>query len=304
MWTLTDARDALTTQEKAAVIRAFSLLSPGGEVVFTGGETMKKKDEFFSLVRQCRDLGLRSAANTNGSYISPADYENVILNGPSFLVFSLDSHITALHDSNRGVPGSFQATKAAIAGVLQKRQDLPTRSATEIITNSVLMQANIATLFEFLEFLTNLGVDGATFQILSPTFHRKGQRDIFYERNFFKDKPLAVEILQTLIRRLDDFPIVRTTATDLKWMQRYILYPEELQEAVCGSHERNMMVDHRGDVQLCFNMRKIFHGEVIGNVRLSPLTDLWIGDTASAARNIMNGCRHTCGMLNCHRKAS
>lgn len=302
MWTLTDADDSLTTDERRAVIAAFALLNPHGEVVFTGGETMRKLGEFLALTGQCRDLGLRSAANTNGSYISPENYERVLLEGPTFLVFSLDSHLASVHDFNRGLSGSLRETTATIQGLLRMRDELARDGASEVVTNSVLLDGNIASLFEFLEFLGTLGVDGATFQILSPTFYRRSEVDSFYQQHFFKDKPLAVDTLQRLIERLEEFPFVRTTAADLRWMQRYILFPAELEEGVCGSHERNMMVDHRGDVQLCFNMRKIFHGDVVGNVRVTHLEDLWIGDKASAARDIMSRCRLTCGMLNCHRK--
>lgn len=302
MWALKDASDGLTTAEKCSMVAGFSRLNPSGEVVLTGGETMGKMGEFLALTRQCRQLGLRSAANTNGSHVSPENYEQLLLDGPTFLVFSLDSHLASVHDFNRGLSGSWRQTILAIEGLLRKRSELQCQGATEILTNSVLLDGNIAGLFELVDFLVGLGVDGATFQILSPTFHRRGQGDVFYERNFFKDRPFAVDMLQKLIDRLDAFPVVRTTSTDLRWMQRYILFPGELEEGVCGSHERNMMVDYRGDVQLCFNMRKVFHGEVVGNVRVTPLGELWTGDRAGAARDVMRGCRLTCGMLNCHRK--
>ncbi len=304
MWMLEDDSRALTLDEKHGLIAEFSRLNPNGEVVFTGGETMRRKEDFFSLTRHCRDRGLRSAANTNGSYITPDDDETLLRDGPTFLVFSLDSDDPEIHDYNRGIPGGLEATTSTISRLLAARKRAPAPAATEIITNSVLLEGNIDGLFDLLDFLQRLSVDGATFQILSPTFHRKGPEDNFYKRHFFKNKTGAVETLQRLIKRLPDYPFVRTTATDLRWMQRYILFPDALAEGVCGSHERNMMVDHRGEVQLCFNMRKIFGGKSIGNVRSASLAAMWAGETAGEAREIMQGCRETCGMLNCHRKAT
>jgi radical SAM protein with 4Fe4S-binding SPASM domain len=85
-------------------------------------------------------------------------------------------------------------------------------------------------------------------------------------------------------------------------MQAYIANPHALTEQICNSHERNMMVDHKGDVLLCFDMRKIFDGNPIGNVKHTSLSDLWHGSIAAEAREIMKYCRHPCGMLNCHRR--
>lgn len=302
MWTLKDASGELTTQEKIDLITEFQTLNPVGQVVLTGGETMMKTSEFFSLTRQCRRLGLRSAANTNGSYIDPAGYSDLLRDGPDYLVISLDSHIAALHDYNRGVSGSLAATISTIKGLLEARLEMSPPSPVEIITNSVLSGDTIEELFHLLAFVTELGVDGATLQVLSPTFHLKGGRDVFYDRHFFNDPVRAVAILGDLRKRLGEFPVLRASDTDLHWMQRYIARPEILEEPVCNSHERNIMVDHRGDVQLCFDMRQIFNGEALGNVRSSSISALWAGDRAVAARGIMQACRRSCGMLNCHRR--
>jgi MoaA/NifB/PqqE/SkfB family radical SAM enzyme len=302
MWTLKDDPSALTTAEKTRLISDFHELNPAGQVVFTGGETMMKKAEFFSLTRHCRTLGLRSAANTNGSFIQPEDHDILMCDGPNYLVLSLDSNLSSLHDYSRGVPGSFVATVATIAALLRARGYQSGRSMVEIITNSVVSADNIEGLFDFLAFVTELGVDGATLQILSPTFHRRGGRDVFYERHFFKDKGRAVAVLDELRHRREEFPVLRITDTDLRWMQMYIERPEFLDEPVCNSHERNIMVDYLGDVQLCFDMRQIFDGKPIGNIRLQPLHVLWGGQRAAAAREIMEHCRRSCGMLNCHRR--
>jgi MoaA/NifB/PqqE/SkfB family radical SAM enzyme len=302
MWTLRDDPQMLSGEERRALVCEFAAMSPGGEVVLTGGETMRDKEAFFSLTRLCRELGLRSAANTNGSYITRDDDDRLLAEGPTYLVFSLDSHDAAIHDYNRGIDGSCETTIATMKRLLAAKARLGAPTATEIMTNSVLLEGNIRSLFELLDALAEIPVDGALLQVLSPTFHRRGEEDVFYQRNFFRDRAAAVEILQRLIRRIGDYPILRTTATDLRWMQRYILLPEVIDEGICGSHEKNIMVDHRGEVQLCFNMRKIFDGRSIGNTRSSGLVAMWTGSLAGQARDVMAGCRKSCGMLNCHRR--
>ena len=303
MWTLKDAADALTADEKAAVIRQFARLNPRGHVSFCGGEVMMK-EEFWFLVCEARECGLRSSANTNGSYIGPEDHERVLTTGPDNLKFSLDSHLAEVHDYHRGMPGSFATTVKTIAGLVDLRRQMGRPAKTMLSTNSVLTDRNIHGVLQYISFATELGLDGCTFQVLSPTFYRKGRKDAFYRKHFFPDRTSAIAALQELRDHLSEYPIVRTTENDLRWMQSYIANPdpEDLDDPVCNSHERNIMVDYRGEVQFCFNMRAIFDGKSIGNVRSSSLSRLWTGDDAEAARSVMENCRKSCGMLNCHRR--
>jgi MoaA/NifB/PqqE/SkfB family radical SAM enzyme len=302
MWTLQDAPDALATADKVALIDDFAAMSPSGTVVLTGGETMMRSEEFFALIARARERGLTSATNTNGSFIEAIGLDRVLREGPDHLVFSLDSHSPDVHDRNRGVPGSFQATTGLIAALLGARAAMPEPGPVLISTNSVLTDDNILGLLDFAGFVSDLGVDGAIFQVLSPTFHLKGRRDVFYERHFFKDRDAAIQVLEDFRSQAGRFPVIKTTDTDLIWMQNYIAHPEGLTEAVCNSHERNIMVDHRGDVQLCFDMRAIFEGQAVGNIRIRSLEAIWSGQRADAARQVMRSCRRTCGMLNCHRR--
>ena len=301
MWTLKDDDRALSADEKASTIRQFARLNPAGNVAFCGGEVMMK-DEFWMLVREARECGLLSTANSNGSYIGPDDHERVLNQGPDRLFLSLDSHIPTVHDYHRGVPGSFATTVKTILGLVSLRRQIGRHGKAKLFTNSVLTDRNIHDVLRYASFAAGLGLDGCTFQVLNPTFHRKGRKDVFYSKNFFSDRTAAIKVLQELREHLSEYPIVKTTDNDLRWMQSYIADPYGLTEAICNSHERNIMVDHLGEVQLCFAMRSIFGGKSVGNIRSSDLSDLWAGDEAEAARGIMERCRRPCGMLNCHRR--
>src|SRR5690606_30045499 len=97
----------LTTEEKVSTIKEFKELNPFGTVIISGGETMLKIDEFFTLTELCRSLKLNSMAVTNASLINEENYERLLLNGPNLLIISLDSHLEVVHDYIRGVKGSF-----------------------------------------------------------------------------------------------------------------------------------------------------------------------------------------------------
>ncbi|MEP3893213.1 MAG: radical SAM protein [Litorimonas sp.] len=303
MWSLKDGADRLRTEEKLRLVKDFSRLNPNGEVVLTGGEPFLKLEEVFDLFQLCRGVGLICSINTNGSTITQDVVDRLISSGPNHLVISLDSHEPEVHDFHRGVSGGFENTKALILRLVAKKS-AQQQSQTEFIINTVITSLNLKDLDQTLRFAESLGVDGVTLQMLSPTFYRMGQYDKFFENYFFSDKPAAINFIQEIIDGYDTYPLLRTTPADLFWMQKYIINPLHTVMPICNSHERNIIIDHVGDVRLCFNMSKIMSGEVLGNVRKDTLGDLWRGEVSRRARILMKECRLSCGMLNCHRNKS
>lgn len=299
MWHLADGPGELQTEEKLSIIRDFANINPNGEVVLTGGEPFLKADEVFRIFDLCHSLGLVSSVNTNGIAVSELT-QSFFSRGPTYLVISLDSHLPEIHDYHRGIPGAFDSTRTLVSELISQR-GIQQLSKTEIIVNTVITKLNIQSLTETLNFLEELGVDGVTLQMLSPTFHRIGRYDKFFETHFFDDKPGAINCLQKVIDEYDKFPLLRTTRSDLFWMQKYIIDPLNTAQPICNSHERNIVVDHIGDARLCFNMSKIMSGEVLGNTRDQTLYELWHSEGSRRARQVMKDCRLSCGMLNCHR---
>ena len=299
MWHLTDGKSSLQTEEKLSIIREFAELNPGGEVVLTGGEPFLKEDEVFKLFDLCRSLGLTSSVNTNGIDVSRLE-RRIISSGPTYLVISMDSHVPEVHDFHRGTPGGFEAANTLISR-LRAQRGIPRLDQTELIINAVITKLNIQSLTKTLRFFEDLGVDGVTLQMLSPTFHRIGRYDKFFENYFFDDKPAAINCLQQIIEEYDSYSLMRTTPSDLFWMQKYIIDPLHTAHPICNSHERNIVIDHIGDARLCFNMSKIMSGKVLGNIRDQTLHELWHGKVSGTARLVMKDCSLSCGMLNCHR---
>ena len=302
MWMTKENVSSLTTTEKLRIIQEFQTLNPHGEVVLTGGETMKKYDEFFTLTNKCLELNLICSANTNASFIDSTNFDKLLSEGPKYLVISLDSHLENIHDFSRGTSGSYKHILSVIENlvILKHKKN----SYTEIITNSVLFEENIYKLQEFISFVESHGIDGSIFQMLSRTFYKKNSKDHFFANHFFKDRLKAIAQIQNIITVLDKHPIVRTTKQDFEWMKLYIENPDFIGEQVCGSHMKNIMINSYGDIQLCFNMKKINCGNSLGNIRdfKSGLNEIWFSQEANNIREIMKNCRLNCGMLNCHRK--
>jgi radical SAM protein with 4Fe4S-binding SPASM domain len=302
MWMLSDGSDAIGTSEKLRVIEEFYSMNPAGVVVLTGGETMSKMDEFFSLSNKCNELGLASACNTNGSYINEQNIHRILKDGTKYFVISLDSHICETHDYIRGVTGSYDQVTSAISSLVASKKEKYFNSSTEIITNSVICDLNIKFIDNYIEFAQKIGLDGIMFQLLDKTFWNSLEQDQFFEKHSIRAKEEATRVIDGLLSRLTNLPIVRTHKHDFEWMKMYIQNPDFVTEQVCGAYENNIVVDCRGEVQLCFNMKNLLSGNTLGNIRRRTLQELLTSSKASSARSIMKECRKSCGMLNCHRK--
>ena len=302
MWMSKENSDSLTTENKLDVIKQFYALNSNGVVVLTGGETMSKENEFFRITELCRDLGLTSAANTNATLINEKNLERTLINGPKYLVISLDSHLENIHDYIRGVKGCYQQVTDVLRSLVKLKKEKYPNIDTRIITNTIIFDKNVAFWEEYIKFAKeDLQVDGVMFQMLSRTFWNRKNTDVFFDKHFVStEKTLKVIDRITDLYKDDDF--VLTKHNDFQWMKLYAENPDFIGEQVCGSHERNIMIDQYGDVQLCFSMRGLMNGQVLGNVKNQKIAELWTSNFADEARETMSVCRQNCGMLNCHRK--
>jgi len=302
MWLSHEASDTLNTVEKLGLVKQFAQMAPTGGVVLTGGEPFTKPEEVFALSELCRALGLLSVVNTNGTTIKEGQIPRVLAEGPRHLVISLDSHRAALHDYVRGVAGSFDTTIRFIDAVLDGRQRVATD--VRIYLSGILFDRNISECISYIEFARKLGVDGITFQMLDRTFWLQGKVDKFFQRHWFADPEAAKATIDEIADRYETDPFLLLDRYDLYSMKAYIDHPLSLPDAVCGAHERNLVVDMHGKVQLCAYMTELSGGRSLGNVREMPLLDIWKSEFADHMRPVMAACTRPCGMLNCNRKAA
>jgi MoaA/NifB/PqqE/SkfB family radical SAM enzyme len=302
MWRSQEPPTALSTEEKTGLLHQFATWSPGASVVLTGGEPLLKRDEFFALTRTCRQRALPAAVNTNATLVDEATVDRLLIEGPRYLLVSLDSHRPELHDWIRGVPGTYDRTVSTLRRLLTRRREVFPASELRLLTNTIIFEENVDELDAYVEFARALGVDGMTFQMLSRTFMKASRRDTFFERHFPQESARVDAAIDRLLELKSSGAPIATAENDLRWMKLYVRDPDFIGEQVCGSAERNMMVDQHGNVQLCFFMREVLGGRVIGNVRQSSPRELWESDLAAQAREVMAGCRRNCGMLNCHRR--
>ncbi|HCC48330.1 MAG TPA: hypothetical protein DEQ38_09500 [Elusimicrobia bacterium] len=111
----TFARSGRPELSKDEVFKLLADLRAGGGagVHFFGGEPLLAK-EIVEYIAEASRLGLRAALGTNGLLIDAAMAKQLAAAGVKNVDISLDSHDPAMHDSFRGVPGSWQKAVDAL----------------------------------------------------------------------------------------------------------------------------------------------------------------------------------------------
>lgn len=302
LWnTMEDKTKSINTGEKLRLIDEFKNINPNGTVVFTGGETMGKLEEFFALSKKCNELGLTCSANTNASYITGDIAKKLVKEGPKYLVISLDSIHREAHDQLRGMKGTYDKAVEVIRA-FSTEKSANTDSISGVYTNCIVMEQNYRELEDYVAFVKSIGANGVMFQMLSGTFGLKSRRDHAFEKLMPKDKDDFENKITSFMQGHVKDGYIMTNAVGFQYMINYVREPEFLSPEVCASGENNMMIDSYGNVQLCFNMHTLTGGKFLGNIREKPLWEMWTSKEATNARTIMSQCRRSCGMLNCHRK--
>lgn len=300
-WTYKDPIDKLTIREYLNVIEQFYELNSEGIVVINGGEPTIHREEFFEITNYLRRLGLKSACVTNGYGFDNEMCRRLILEGPTYLTISLDSHLPEIHNELRGRNDAFEQTLRTIKRLVNITNEIKAH-LPEITLTTIIFDQNIGYLSQYIEFVRNLGVKGVLFQIINPTFARVSQEDRFFNQHFFKDKSEAIGLIRSLYQKYKDDPFVFLSENDVNWFVSYIENPEFLSEPVCDSHNKNIFLELTGDIVLCAHMRNFNNGLAIGNIRKGQLKDILNSEIANRMRAIMEKCRKNCGLLACHKR--
>jgi MoaA/NifB/PqqE/SkfB family radical SAM enzyme len=307
MWMNEDAPNGLSLPEKLDLVRQFQRLNPSGGVVLCGGEFMLKEQDFFSLTALCRELGLNTAAFTNGSLVEEAHYERLLLEGPDQLFFSLDSHLAAVHDYIRGTEGSCEHILKVLGDLSSLRRERYPEAKVRIYTNTTLFERNLHDIHAFIEHARGLGIDGVRFECLHETVDKRSKvgEDPFFRRGFFSDQNAAVRMFDEIIDRYknDDFVVV--PESDWAWMRFYVAnHGTENTYPVCAAFEKIIFVEQSGELLLCPYMHTLKEVRYLGNARNLRLSDFWFSASAEKTRKYMRSCDKECGMISGFRNSA
>ena len=307
-WQLDDADkpNYLSWERKREILREYSEMSPGGNVVICGGESMLDLEDYFAIPVACTQLGLRSISVVNGTRIRSEEMaDRMILEGPNEISVSLNSHVEAIHDETRGVKGAFKKSVQALRLLLEARARHPGRG-TRIYVMGLIFDNNYRDLDGFYDFVLNgIGADKLKLNFLQPSFGCNTAEDRFFAEHYNVDPDLLYQLIQQCDQKYQ-------LALNPVWMGQVRMYFQSLQtsrvihlgwragtgtaEHICNSYDRNVMVDHYGVARLCFSTG--FPGMRLQN--FGDLRRFWEG--TDIIRNEMRKCNRYCGISHSVRR--
>ncbi|MEI7833553.1 MAG: radical SAM protein [bacterium] len=154
----TDAGAELTRDELLPVLDDLAGLDCR-KIHFTGGEPTLRPD-LAELIAHAAQAGMRTAITSNGTLITAELATALVGAGLVGITISLDAPNAELHDTIRGVKGTFKAAVAGIKNLRRARKASGTR--LKIRVNTVLTRHNYHLYPELLALVGELGVDDVT----------------------------------------------------------------------------------------------------------------------------------------------
>lgn len=303
-----DTTDNFPLEKKIELLSEFSAMNPRGVVVTCGAESTMDLEGFYRFTVACHALGLRCVSVSNGTKVNTdSTARRMVLEGPTELSISIDSHHEALHDEMRGVTGSFKVAVRAVRLLLAARRTLGLED-NRIHAMLLVMSNNYLELEDTYDFALNgLGVDKLKLNFLQPTFGCSSGPDEFFVKHSDMDPDKLAQILRRCNERfsLDMNPV---------WMSQAEMYvrsvssapkegrgwsnPIKTTEHICNSYERNIVVDMKGVARLCVS--EGYPGVALR--RPGDMRNFW--ETAETLREKMRKCNHLCGITHSMRRVS
>jgi MoaA/NifB/PqqE/SkfB family radical SAM enzyme len=280
----------ITFEEAKIVIDKLHAWLGSFYIFFTGGEPFINQD-LPKIIKYAESIGLVTHVNSNAFVINDNLAKKIVDSNLSSISISLDGGNAITHDHLRGVQGAYNRVLNGIK-LLRKYR---TGDHLKIYLNSVIMKPNVAELSDIVKVATDNKVDGMTFQNLLPTLASKKTTDEQFHGPLwpvFSDLQKAID---KVIKNFPKTPVLLTDIPQLKYALEYYKNPHITDSIQCAAGLNNVIVNHQGDVRLCYSY------PVIGNILKDDPKTIWYGQKARDQRKIIRRCRQPCKMTACNR---
>lgn len=257
-------------------------------IFFTGGEPLMNKD-LPKIIGYAYSLGIISHINSNASLLDKPMAKKLVENHLYAISISLDGATAKTHDYLRGVPGTYDKALKAIRYL----QELPL--APNIYINTVMMKQNISELEKLIKIAKKYNTKGISFQCLLPNLGPNGNILMTKDNPLWPEKNKITAILKKIIKTGKSEPIIITPKTDLETAIRYYQKPNIFSRQPCAAGVNNFIIDHQGNVRLCFAF------PTIGNILKDTPQNIWWSKLAQGQRNHIRNCRQSCKIIVCNK---
>jgi MoaA/NifB/PqqE/SkfB family radical SAM enzyme len=242
-------------------------------IVFTGGETLLRKDALDII--SCAARHRRCHLVTNGTYITTEAAQALVESGVMSIGVSLDGD-RELHDKIRGVPGTFERVLKGIRAIQRFREERKRRWPL-LNVKTTISHANVAHLQRIVATAEEVQADFCTFQMMNNSIYLSGlaPKD---DLSLYASRPEPIEDfdlaalkreLAVLVQPREKKPIIRFIP-DLA-PGEYVLHYDNrmnLKRYWCQTPWATANISAYGDVFPCLNY-------YIGSLRTDGLARVW-----------------------------
>lgn len=256
---------------------------------FTGGEPLIIKD-LPKILKYCHSLGISTHINSNASLVTEALAKKLVDSHLSAISISIDGAKSETHDLLRGVEGAYEKTINTIK-LLNKYKNK--NSSPAIFVNTVIMKQNLDELIDLAQLGTLEKINGITYQCLLPNF------GITHDSNNMLDLwPKKNKLVKTLNEIMNLVPKNKKILSTVQYLESAIKYytdPDYIKTLECTSGISSFIIDHKGDVKLCFQY------PLIGNLFKQRSQDIWRNSIAQKQRQTIKRCSRPCKIMACNK---
>ncbi|RLI47829.1 hypothetical protein DRO61_07350, partial [Candidatus Bathyarchaeota archaeon] len=221
-------------------------------VFFTGGEPLMNQD-LPKIIKYAHKKGILSHINSAATLINDKVAQKLLDNHLFAISISLDGSIPKTHDYLRGRTGTYNRAVQAI----EHLQKLPSSKKPKIYINTVMMKDNVKELEELIKFASQQKTDGISFQCLLPNLGSKNSQLSPVTNPLWPETGEMVETIKRIMKLSKSNKIVLTSPDDLNLAIQYYKDPHVLDSMTCAAGINNFIIDHLGDVRLCFEYSPI-----------------------------------------------
>jgi radical SAM protein with 4Fe4S-binding SPASM domain len=275
------AEGELTTEEGKRLLEDLVSVDEFRMLVFTGGEPLVRPD-IFELVEYASSLGLEVAIATNGTLITPEVAKRLKRIGVCDLAIGIDAADTQLHDFIRGVPGCFERTMRGIYATKE--------AGIALQLNITVMRYNYQQIPRLLDLADELDAEIVLLYQVIPMGRAKDDLELSVEEYAALTKLVSQ-------RQKNSRPIIEPICSPQYWAYlvrrngRGALGMKLAQIAFkgCVAGSGLCYIKPDGEVWPC-----PFIPVSAGNVRLTPLSEIWdkseLFHTLRDRRNLKGKC--------------
>lgn len=250
---------------------------------FTGGGEPFLRKDVFEILACVKKYGFWSTLTTNGTLTDRERIEGIIRGGLDDICFSLESADERVNDFIRG-DGVCEKVMTSIGALQEAKRKLG--SDTPVVRlATVITRLNYDRLEGLAAFAEASGVAAINFSVL---LEWSSNRDLSMKG---LDQGAVMASLGRVRRRLDKAGIYSNLAS----VEKHGLFEHDL-PTLCFAPWEMLFINSRGEALACCILAS-FYENLLGNVRDTPLTELWFGEKMEAFRasiregNYYPGCR-------------